>query len=273
MSKLIVVTGITGAQVCFFPARPCHFPESSDLTIYQGGSVEATFSKLPGWRVRGVTRDTSKPTARELAAQGIEVVQADFDDAESLVTAFHGAHSIFAVTDFWAPLQNPATFEKAAVAEKTVYAYAYDLELQHGKNIANAAAKTNGLERFIYSALSDASKWSKGKYTGVYHFESKAKVVEYIWEELPELDAKMSTVQMGNYTTNWKKVASMQPVKVILGLSENPACFLIFPPSYWQRLNQLTSCSKQMAPMWLKECFQATMLCLSSSRRRIQGLS
>ena len=154
-----------------------------------------------------MTRDTSKPAA-------LEMVKADTGDPESLVAAFHGAHTIFAVTDFWGPLQNPATVEKAAAAKKALNLYGYELEIQHGKNIANAAAETKGLERFIYSALSDASKWSKGKYTWVYHFESKAKVVEYIREELPELDAKMSTVHIGFYTTNWKQLALIQPAKV-----------------------------------------------------------
>ena len=233
MSKLIVVIGITGAQVGLFSmSLPSTFlsihRDPLFLTTHQGGSVGATFSKLPGWRVRGVTRDTSKPAARELAAQGIEMVQADIADAESLVAAFHGAHTVFAVTDFWAPLQNPATLEKAAAAEKTINLYAYELEIQYGKNIANAAAETEGLERFIYSALSDGSKWSKGKYTWAYHFESKAKVVEYVREELPELDAKMSTVHIGFYTTNWKKLALMQPVKVGPRNRNNLACFLIF---------------------------------------------
>lgn len=57
MSKLITVFGATGVQ---------------------GGSVirailnDATLSKE--FKIRGVTRDTSKPAAKELEAKGVEVV-------------------------------------------------------------------------------------------------------------------------------------------------------------------------------------------------------
>jgi len=78
-----------------------------------------------------------------------------------------------------------------------------------------AAASTLGtLERFVYSALSNAKKWSKGKYTWVYHFDSKAAVVEYVKEKYPQLDAKMSTLQVGEYATNWKKMPILGPQKV-----------------------------------------------------------
>lgn len=63
----------------------------------------------------------------------------------------------------------------------------FDLEVQQGKNIANASTKTKTLDRYIWSSLSDIKKWSKGKYTWVYCFDGKAKVAEYIKEELPEL--------------------------------------------------------------------------------------
>jgi len=57
---------------------------------------------------------------------------------------------------------------------------------------------------FIWSTLSHTKKWSKGKYTGVYHFDSKAAVVDYINEQIPELAKKMSLLQMGLFLTNWK---------------------------------------------------------------------
>ena len=58
MSKLITVFGATGIQ---------------------GGSVirnllaDTELSKI--YKVRGVTRDSSKPAAKELESQGVEVVQ------------------------------------------------------------------------------------------------------------------------------------------------------------------------------------------------------
>ena len=70
------------------------------------------------------------------------------------------------------------------------------------------------LDRFVYSALSDAKRWSKGKYKSVYHFDSKAQVVEYVKRVHPDLDAKMSTVQIGEYAENWRKFESLAPKKV-----------------------------------------------------------
>ena len=65
-------------------------------------------------------------------------------------------------------------------------------------------ATVESLELFIWSTLSHASKWSKGRYTGVYHFDSKAAVVDYINEQYPEVAKKMSCIQMGLFVTNWK---------------------------------------------------------------------
>lgn len=95
--------------------------------------------------------------------------------------------------------------------------------MQQGKNVADAAATVEGLDRFIISALCNASKLSKGKYTGVYHLDSKAKAVEYIREKYPELAAKMSIVQIGSYMSNWKHFG--KPTKVP------------YPPSSFNLLN------------------------------------
>lgn len=65
-------------------------------------------------------------------------------------------------------------------------------------------ATVEGLELFIWSTLSDAGKWSGGKYKGVLHFDSKAKVVEYVRERYPEVGRKMSLLQLGLFVTNWK---------------------------------------------------------------------
>lgn len=45
-------------------------------------------SKTPGWKVRAVTRNPQSESAKKLAERGIEVVQADMDDEESLKKAF-----------------------------------------------------------------------------------------------------------------------------------------------------------------------------------------
>lgn len=130
-------------------------------------------------------------------------MQADTNDTASLEAAFTDVHAIFAVTDFWAPFFNPSTKPNLKPGQ-TINQYCYDAELQHIKNIGDAAAKSdNGpLERFIWSGLSDAKKWSKGKYQWVYHFDSKAAGTEYIQQTHPALAKKMSIIQISFYASN-----------------------------------------------------------------------
>lgn len=83
-------------------------------------------------------------------------------------------------------------------------------------NIAAAAADPGvlrTLERFVMSNLSDASKWSGGKYTTVYHFDSKAEMIRLTRQRHPEVAARMSTLQIGHYVTNWKQFAKLAPQK------------------------------------------------------------
>jgi hypothetical protein len=74
--------------------------------------------------------------------------------------------------------------------------------LQQGKNIFDAASKIESLKRLVFSGLSDASKWSGGKYTHVYHFDSKAHALEYGRKTHPDLWKKTSVIQVGFYLTN-----------------------------------------------------------------------
>lgn len=80
--KIIAVTGATGAQ--------------------GGGLVRAILADpARGFTPRAVTRHPDSDSARDLAALGAEVVQADLDDEASLRRAFAGAHDAFCVTNFW----------------------------------------------------------------------------------------------------------------------------------------------------------------------------
>lgn len=87
---------------------------------------------------------------------------------------------------------------------QTLREWCYETELQQGKNIADAVAAVDNLDLFVWSSLSAAKKWSRGKYSGVFHFDSKADVVDYINSVHPGLAKKMSILQMGLYVTNWK---------------------------------------------------------------------
>ncbi|KAK6212427.1 hypothetical protein LQW54_005201 [Pestalotiopsis sp. IQ-011] len=101
------------------------------------------------WAVRRVTRDVSKASSNELAKQGVEVVAWEKLDLED--------------------------------------------EIQQGKNMADAAKETR-VQHFTWSALIDVTKRempsppaaakhvSNGALPHVYHFDSKAKVEEYVRE-------------------------------------------------------------------------------------------
>lgn len=175
-----------------------------------------TFLKLPEWRVRGVTRNPSSAAAQTFAEKGVELVPADLNDKDSLIAAFQDTNAIFAVTDFWAPFSDPDNVPRAAARGMTINEYAYAVELDQGINVAQAAADGSvlkTLDHYIFSSLADVRKWSKGKYTWVYHFDSKAKVVQHINDNLPELQKRMSTVQIGFYATNWKMRGAWTPQK------------------------------------------------------------
>ena len=194
MAKLIVVIGATGTQ---------------------GGSVVDTFLGESGWKIRALTRNASSASAQKLKAKGVhEVVAATLDDPTSLVEAFKGAHTVFSVTDFWGLYYNPSNNEKAAATGEAKNIWAAKYEEQQGKNVFDAAAKTEGLERLIFSGLSNATKWSKGKYSHVYHFDSKALAAEYGEATYPDLWKKTSILQVGFYLSNLLLYPFMKPQKV-----------------------------------------------------------
>lgn len=134
-----------------------------------------------------------------LAKEGVELVQADLDDRITLSTAFNGANVIFCNTDYFGHL-----FQAIGSGHVEPLQYAYEREVQQGVNIAEAAATVTTLDLFIFSALPDGKKWSKGKYTNFYHFDSKVDVVKTINERFPDLAKRMSLLHLGHYVENWK---------------------------------------------------------------------
>lgn len=81
-------------------------------------------------------------------------------------------------------------------------------------NIAAAAAEPSvlrTLERFVMSSLSHARRWSGGKYAEIYHFDSKAEMIRLTRERHPGVAARMSTLQIGHYVTNWRQLARLAP--------------------------------------------------------------
>lgn len=172
----------------------------------QGGSVARRFLQDSRYAVRGLTRNPSSAASQALVALGADMVAANLDDPQSLDAAFAGANIIFSVTQYWEPFFRPDCRATAQELGVTCRKYAYDVEYRQGKNIADAAAKVvdtledNG---FLVSTLSHARKCSGGKFTDLYHFDSKADIFpDYVRENYPALAAKMSCVQTGFFMTS-----------------------------------------------------------------------
>jgi uncharacterized protein YbjT (DUF2867 family) len=172
MSKILVVFGATGQQ---------------------GGSVanyvvtDPVLSKE--YKIRAVTRDPSKPGAQALQRKGMEVVQGDANEPESLKKLRQGAHTVFAVTT--------TTYDDQTK----------DREIRQGKCLADAAV-ASGVQYFIFSTLPHAGKCSNGRYAKVDHFDSKAEVAAYI-RMLPIRSAFFAP---GSFMQNFSGIMAPHPV-------------------------------------------------------------
>ena len=117
--KIITVFGATGAQ--------------------GGGVVRAILAdKNSEFTPRAVTRDINSDKAKELAALGAEVVQADLAHPESVKQAMEGAYGAYCVTFFWAH-------------------FSPEQEAAEAKAMADAA-KAAGVKHVIWSTLEDTRK-------------------------------------------------------------------------------------------------------------------
>ncbi|CAG9947658.1 unnamed protein product [Clonostachys rosea f. rosea IK726] len=161
MSKILTVFGATGNQ---------------------GGSVISAVLADPvlskEYKIRGVTRDASKPAAKALAGKGVELVSADLSSPETIRGAVEGAHSVFIVTNYW----------ESGSAE---------VELAQGKAVADAS-KAAGVKHLIFSSLINVTEASNGALTHVKHFDAKATVEKYI----REIGVPATFVMPGFYMSN-----------------------------------------------------------------------
>ncbi|KAF4126166.1 Nucleoside-diphosphate-sugar epimerase [Geosmithia morbida] len=143
MSKILTIFGATGNQ---------------------GGNVIDTVLADPvlskEFKIRAITRDTTKPKAKALADRGVEVVSADMSSKESAAPAVQGAHTVFLVTNFWESMSA-------------------ETEIAQGKAVTDAS-KEAGVKHLIFSSLIHVTEASKGKLTHVTHFDGKADIEKYI---------------------------------------------------------------------------------------------
>jgi len=132
MSKTILITGATGNQ---------------------GG---ATLHNLrgKGFTLRALTRKPETDKARALANNGVEVVQGDLNDAESLKQALTDVWGVYAVQNTW----------EAGV----------EGEEEQGKRLAELA-KAAGVEHYVYASVGSAHRE-----TGIPHFENKSRVEDTV---------------------------------------------------------------------------------------------
>jgi uncharacterized protein YbjT (DUF2867 family) len=131
--KVVLITGATGRQ---------------------GGATIRHLAGRGGFKLRALTRKPDGDPAKKLAAQGVEVVAGDLDDAASLERALAGAWGVFAVQNTW-----------EAGVEK---------EEAQGKRIAKLA-RDAGVKHFVYSSVGSAHKQ-----TGIPHFENKFRVEQTV---------------------------------------------------------------------------------------------
>lgn len=117
----------------------------------QGKGIVNALVNEGSFNVRAITRNPGKYTGK-----ADEAVYADLQDLQSLKDAFTNAYGVFVVTNFWEGAD----------------------EITQGKN-AIEAAKTTGVQHFIWSTLPDVEIISEAAFE-VPHFTGKAKVDDLV---------------------------------------------------------------------------------------------
>ena len=117
MSRLVTVFGATGGQ---------------------GGGVVRALLEQGKFTVRGVTRSVDSKKAKDLAAKGVQMVQASLDDSESCKKAIAGSYGVFLVTDYWSTMDGA-------------------IEIAQGKTLVDCCVEA-GIKHLIYSGLESSQE-------------------------------------------------------------------------------------------------------------------
>jgi len=137
-AKVIVIVGATGQQ---------------------GSSVVRAMKDDKHFVIKAATRNTQSKEAKQLAAEGVQVIQLDMFDPASCNEALKGAYGVFLVT--------PVNFKPGET----------ELEIQQGINVVDAA-KANGIQHLVFSGLRSAKEVAGLE--GCSHFENKKAIFDYI---------------------------------------------------------------------------------------------
>ena len=130
--RTVLITGVTGRQ---------------------GGATARALAGR-GLRLRGMTRRPHSDAARALKDLGIEIVEGDLDDENSLKRAVEGVWGAYAVQNTW---------EAGVEREET-----------QGHRLAHIAHEA-GVERYVYASVGSAHR-----NTGIPHFDNKHRVEDTV---------------------------------------------------------------------------------------------
>lgn len=127
----------------------------------QGGAVaHHLLDHDRDFEVLALTRDETRPEARELAETGAEVVQGDISEKNDVETVVREADGVYLMTNFWE--------------------HGYDDEVDQGTNVVELAAE-HDVDHLVFSSVGGAERD-----TGIPHFDSKWEIEELIRErDLP----------------------------------------------------------------------------------------
>jgi uncharacterized protein YbjT (DUF2867 family) len=138
-----------------------------------------------------MTRNPDSDAAKEMSKLGAEIVQADLNDADSLVRAMDGAWGVFAVQNTW----------EAGV----------EGEEEQGKRQAELA-REHGIKHYVYGSVQSADRD-----TGIPHFDNKARVEQTVRDAgFPSYTILRPVFFMENWLSPWFKPA-LEEGKVAIG--------------------------------------------------------
>lgn len=129
-------------------------------TGQQGGAVTSALLN-DGWRVRALVRNRHADKALALQSAGVELVQGDLKDPQSIRDAMHRVYGVFSV--------QPSSGQGA------MYGVSDEDEVRYGIQVADIALES-GVQHLVYSstdAITDTP-------TGMGHFDSKARIEKHV---------------------------------------------------------------------------------------------
>lgn len=143
---------------------PSNLPASIDKVLLigvtggTGGNVVKGFLEQRVTNLRAITRkiDLQRPTLARLSQAGVELVEADLDDKNSLTAAFAGIWAVY------------------CHATAGDYAKPDPQEIERAKRVAQAAKQAN-INHFVYNSAGGVDRKS-----GVSHIEQKYKVEQVL---------------------------------------------------------------------------------------------